>query len=55
MNIVDTRFKGIYTAKIRHNPDINNIIKRAHMFGVKGFIFTARNLEISLKSLEFVE
>jgi len=54
-NLLDDRFtQGIYHEKKRHEPDLNEVIKRAAQIGVKHIIMTAGTVEESANAVEQV-
>lgn len=54
-NLLDERFtEGVYNGKQRHEPDWNEVLKRAQDAGVKNIIITAGTLQESRKALELV-
>lgn len=59
-NLSDDRYKGIYYHSKVHEPDFDLVIKRAHKYGIKKFLFAAGYIHdaldsynLSLKSEEF--
>ncbi len=54
-NLLDERFtQGVYNGKARHNPDWDQILKRAAETGVKSIILTAGTLPESRQALDLV-
>jgi TatD DNase family protein len=59
-NLSDDRYKGVYYGSLLHEPDFDLVIKRAHEYGVRKFLFAAGYIEdakdsykLSLKSEDF--
>jgi TatD DNase family protein len=54
-NLLDERFtEGIYNGKVRHEPDLDLVLKRASESGVTHIILTAGTLKESRRALDLV-
>lgn len=46
-NLCDDKFKGIYNGKTYHEPDFDEVVKRASNFQVKKMLFASGSLNDS--------
>ncbi len=44
-NLCDEKFQGVYNGKIYHDDDTEEVINRAHQYGVQDMLFASGSLE----------
>ncbi|XP_022913753.2 deoxyribonuclease TATDN1 [Onthophagus taurus] len=54
-NLTDLMYMGIYNGSKKHDPDLNNVLKRSWNAGLEKIIITGGNLEESVKALELTK
>lgn len=54
-NLTDTMYSGVYNGNQKHEPDLQQVLKRSWTAGLSKIVITGGSLEESKKALELAQ